>query len=166
MLVLLHHSVWRQQSRLYEWTSLRQRLGDGTDPTVMSLQRPGEERQLHKTSPSFISLHSPCGSFSLLLSLGAHPQFSVPWWVRITDRWLTYPLTPPFCLLMYIITPHPPWCSHAVLPSGPALPIPVCFISVDFAPGHKNPIITPTRWRAGRDDYYFGTCLWMCGSVV
>lgn len=36
--------------------SLCQRLGDGTDPTVMSLQRQGEERELYETSHSFICL--------------------------------------------------------------------------------------------------------------
>ena len=36
--------------------SLRQRLGDGADPTVMSLQRQGEERELYETSHSFFRL--------------------------------------------------------------------------------------------------------------
>lgn len=48
--------------------SLHQRLGDGTDPAVMSLQKQGEEREHYETSHSFF-----CYSLSLSLSVVPTP---------------------------------------------------------------------------------------------
>lgn len=69
--------------------SLRQRLGDGTDPTVMSLQRQWEERELYETSHSFFRLSV---LFSPLCPL---PASLVLWWVHITGWWLIPPLRSP-----------------------------------------------------------------------
>lgn len=116
LLVSLHHSEWRRQFGLYEWMSLCQRLGDGTDPTVMSLQRQGEERELLWDLP-FIGL-SPS------LPLCTHPQFSCPV-MGSCYKLVTHPPLP-----HSTATFMHPRCSYAIILS-PALP---CLFLRDSVP--------------------------------
>lgn len=79
--------------------NLRQRLEDGSDPTVMSLQR-REERELYQTSHSFVGLlHSffVPPPFSLSLSLLFYSDGLM---LQIGDS------PPPHAL--HSATPHPP----------------------------------------------------------
>ena len=111
--------------------SLRQRLGDGADPTVMSLQRQGEERELYETSHSF---------FRLPLSAVPTPGALVSCDGLILQAGdSSPPLTDPRCSLA--IFPQP--C--------PALPSPACLSPVDSGSSRKNPNFTPTLWRTGED---------------
>lgn len=86
--------------------SLRQRLGDGIDPTVMSLQKQGEEREHYETSHSFscLSLSPLCPPPVLLSCDGLILQAGES------------------SLLAHSPLTHP-GCSLAIFPS-PALPCP------------------------------------------
>lgn len=102
---------------------LRQRLGDGIDPTVMSLQRQGEEREHYETSHSFSCLSlSPLCPPPVLLSCDG----------LILQAGESSPL---------LIHPSPtrdaPLLSSPARPY-PALPSHVCSSPIDFGPSRKH----------------------------
>lgn len=132
LLVSLHHSEWRRQFGLYEWMSLCQRLGDGTDPTVMSLQRQGEERELLWDLP-FIGL-SPS------LPLCTHPQFSCPV-MGSCYKLVTHPPLPHsgnFHASEMLLRDHPQ--------PGSALPVSAWFSPTEFGCSLKNPNFMLVLW--------------------
>lgn len=104
--------------------SLRQRLSDGTDPTVMSLQRQGEEREHYETS-----IHL---SLSLSLFLVPTPRFSCP----VMGSY-------------YMLVTHSRPCPLQTIPllssPGPGLPCPALPVPAQqtLAPAAKIPISHP-----------------------
>lgn len=124
---LLYHCIIRSRGSspgFMNELTLRQRLGDGTDPTVMSCHRQGEERELYETSHSLVSL-----SLSRSFFFFAHPSPNS-------------------------VTHHPPKMLSCYLPQPcPALPIRAYSSPIDFGPGCENPNFTPTLWRTGKDGH-------------
>lgn len=112
--------------------SLRQRLGDGTDPAVMSPQKQGEERERDETSHSFL-----CSLALPGLLRRAHPCFSCPvmgscYRLLIHTPAALSPTPTPTPTL-----PDPPWLSSRPCP---ALPVPA---PQTLAPLTKIPISRP-----------------------
>lgn len=119
--------------------SLRQRPGDGIDPTVMSLQRQGEERELYETSHSFVCPLPLCQPPPVLYFCDGF----------ILQQAGCLPLQP---------HPHPQGNSHPpeMLPSltSLALPCPALLAPapVDSGPSRKkNPNFTLTLRHTGRE---------------
>lgn len=131
--VSLHHSEWRQQSRLYEWTESPPEAGrwhrSQSDVTLETRRREGALWDL-----PFTLLPLP-----FYLSLPFSPrQFPCP--VKGSYyRLVTHPLTP-----------HPREMLPCYLPQPyPALPSPACSSPLDFGPSRKNPNFTPTLCSTG-----------------
>lgn len=115
--------------------SLHQRLEDGTDPTVISLQRRGEERELYQTSHLFVGLLQ---SSSVPPCFPSHPDFCFTvmgsYYKPVTHLPTPFtqpPLTHIRCSLLY---------------RSLALPITAFSGPIDFGPDGKNPNFTPTLW--------------------
>lgn len=108
---LLYHCIIRSRGSspgFMNELTLRQRLGDGTDPTVMSCHRQGEERELYETSHSLVSL-SLSRSFFFFLPT-PHPTQS--------------PITHPRCFLAIFPSPVPP-CPSVPIPAQQTLALAV-----------------------------------------
>lgn len=134
--------------------SLRQRPGDGIDPTVMSLQRQGEERELYETSHSFV-----CP-----LPLCQPPLFSTSVMGSYYSRLVTYPPDP-----HPRGNPHPPeMLPLANIPSPslpcPALPNPACSSPVDFGPSRKKKIPI-SRSRSGTQAEKAANSVHVCADM-
>lgn len=136
LLVSLHHSVWRQQSRLLwmNWVSAR-----GWEMALIPLwchSRDNEKRGSFMRPPIhssvFLSCSLRCAHSPLLLSCDG--------FILQAGDSSPHSAHPPEMLPCYLPQPYP------------ALPSPACSSPTDFGPSHKNPNFTPTLWRTGGED--------------
>lgn len=156
LLVSLHHSAWRQQSRLLwmNWVSAR-----GYEMALIPLwchSRDKEKRESFMRPP----IH-PSVSLSLALSAVPTPAPLVLSWVHITGWWLILPPT------QSPLT-HPR-CSLAIVPS-PALPCPALLVPAPWtlAPVAKIPISRPrsgAQAKKAANLVHVCVCVFICVSV-